>query len=172
MGRENGFWVQNQYRAEIAELADYLEVDTLSQPSVARGTQALYNAVVTQNLTVLIPYPLDASGVWLPMSAFLHPSNPFKHAQAYIANLSPLPFFMKGHKAWKAFITLLDSGEARALYDPTTEGSYLQATRENVGMFRHLSDLPLGATDPNKRQKNVHEDTPGGGVTTPHLPLA
>ena len=173
VGSENGFWVQNHYRAEIAELADYLEVDTLSQPSVVRGTQALYDVVVTRNLTVLIPYPLDASGAWLPMGTFLDPSNPFMHARAYIANLClNLPFFMKGHKAWKAFITLLESGEARALYDPVTKGSYLQATRENVGAFTHLSQLPLGASDPNKRQKNVHEGTPWGGVVPPHLPLA
>ena len=174
VGRENGFWVQHLYGAELPELADYLEVDTLSQPSVDRGTKALYDSVVMHNLTVLIPYPLDATGAWLPMSTFVHPSSPFVHAGAYIANLCPnLPFFMKGHKAWKAIITLLESGEARALYDPISKGSYLQATRENVGAFKHLSQLPLGAPDPNKRQKNAHEGTPGGGVTDPPLlPLA
>jgi hypothetical protein len=47
----------------------------------------------------------------------------------------PSNLFTSGMQGWLAIVDLLESGEARAVYDPATKGSYIIRTNNCPGTF-------------------------------------
>ena len=121
----------------------------------------LYKKVVTNGIRILVPFPLDGDRDWKEWSDFTE-SDPVERDIDYVAKKVPSNLFTSGMQGWLVIVDLLESGEARAVYDPETKGSYLMRTNKCPGTFH---DRVL-----HKKRQRPEQEMPGndqGGLKSP-----
>ena len=78
----------------------------------------------------------------------------------------PSTLFTSGMQGWLAIVDLLESGEARAVYDATTTGSYIIRTNNCTGIFieralhkkRQRPDTDASGNDQQQGLKNPKDN--------------
>jgi hypothetical protein len=162
-GPASTFWAAREY--SIAEVVDLCGIDPVASTTVEKGSWWLYNLVVTQGQTLLIPFPLLTTlgcpfPTWATMLSFV---DTFAHHPSYVSVLlaQHTPLFHGKYAGWKVIIDLIESGEAEACYDPSTTGSWLRRTGTHGGAF--LRAAAAGAPSPAKRTKTGNDGGAWGG---------
>jgi hypothetical protein len=145
-------------RYDLDEVIGFGSLRTPSKAVVLKGNELFYKKVVQQGFRVLVPYPLDSDGDWRGLESFPD-DDPVASSRDYIGNVVPAVLFNEGLKGWLAIADLLESQEARAVFDPETKGTYIlrEATPAHKGSFNERSVEHKRSRDPDAGSGNGSE---------------